>query len=87
MKLAINELVSRGRDVQLYRDAYELLRVLGPDEPEAKFNNTWVSETDKANRAETHHLEAELKKYKNNLVKESIRVGSSAKPSTPNPRS
>lgn len=85
MKLAINEVVSKGRDVQLYRDAYELLRVLGPDEPEAKFNSVWVSETDKANRAETHHLEAELKKYKNNLVKESIRVGLPAKPSTPVP--
>lgn len=84
MKLAINELVSTGRDVQLYRDAYELLHVLSPDEPEAKFNNAWVSETEKANRVETHHLEAELKKYKNNLVKESIRVGSSAKPFTKN---
>ena len=77
-------MVSRGRDVQLYRDAYELLRVLGPDEPEAKFNSVWVSETEKANRSETHHLEAELKKYKNNLVKESIRVGLPTKPSTPN---
>lgn len=75
LKLAIHEVVSRGRDVQLYRDAYELLRVLGPNEPEAKYNSVWVSETEKANRSETHHLEAELKKYKNNLVKESIRMG------------
>lgn len=68
-------MVSGGRDVQLYRDAYELLRVLGPTEPEAKYNGAWVSDTEKANRSESHHLEAELKKYKNNLVKESIRVG------------
>lgn len=58
--------------------------MLGPDEPEAKYNSVWVSETEKANRSETHHLEAELKKYKNNLVKESIRVGSSARTPTPN---
>ncbi|KAJ0118439.1 hypothetical protein J7T55_009222 [Diaporthe amygdali] len=75
LKLVIHEVTSRGRDVQTYRDAYELLRLLGPDEPEAKYDNVWANETDKANRAETHHLEAELKKYKNNLVKESIRMG------------
>lgn len=75
LKLAINEVISEGRDVQLYRDAYETIRVLGPDEPEAKYNGAWVSETEKANRSESHHLEAELKKYKNNLVKESIRMG------------
>lgn len=75
LKLAINEVVSEGRDVQLYRDACELLRLLGPDEPEAKYNGAWVSETEKANRSDSHHLEAELKKYKNNLVKESIRMG------------
>lgn len=77
-------MTSRGRDVQTYRDAYELLRLLGPDEPEAKYDNVWANETDKANRAETHHLEAELKKYKNNLVKESIRVGLPDYPSPPN---
>ncbi|KAI3401229.1 hypothetical protein diail_11935 [Diaporthe ilicicola] len=75
LKFAIHEITSAGRDVQLYRDAYELIRVQGPDEPEAKFNSVWANETDKANRSETHHLEAELKKYKNNLVKESIRMG------------
>jgi COP9 signalosome complex subunit 1 len=83
LKLAINEVVSEGRDVQLYRDACELLRLLGPDEPEAKYNGAWVSETEKANRSDSHHLEAELKKYKNNLVKESIRVGPSAPPPPP----
>ncbi|ROW14418.1 hypothetical protein VPNG_03932 [Cytospora leucostoma] len=75
LKLAIHETTTNGRDVQLYRDAWELLIVLAPKEPEAEFKSTWVTTTDKANRTQLHHLQAELKKYKNNLVKESIRMG------------
>lgn len=74
LKLAIHETTTNGRDVQLYRDAWELLHLLAPDEPEAKFQSSWATATEKANRAQLHHLQAELKKYKNNLVKESIRV-------------
>lgn len=74
LKLAIHETTTNGRDVQLYRDAWELLRLLGPVEPEARFQSTWATTTEKANRSQLHHLQAELKKYKNNLVKESIRV-------------
>ncbi len=46
----------------------------GPNEPEAEFDDAWVNNTGKSNRTLTHQLEAELKGYKNNLVKESIRV-------------
>lgn len=74
LKLAIHEATTNGRDVQLYRDAWELLVVLAPREPEAEFKSAWVTTTEKANRTQLHHLQAELKKYKNNLVKESIRV-------------
>jgi hypothetical protein len=74
LKLAIHETTASGRDVQLYRDSWELLRLIGPEEPEAKLNTEWATATEKANRAQLHHLQAELKKYKNNLVKESIRV-------------
>jgi COP9 signalosome complex subunit 1 len=34
----------------------------------------WIDATQKAVRAKTEKLEAELKTYKNNLIKESIRV-------------
>jgi COP9 signalosome complex subunit 1 len=51
-----------------------LIRAAAPNEPEAIFDQAWVDKTDKANRTETHRLEVELKGYKNNLVKESIRV-------------
>jgi COP9 signalosome complex subunit 1 len=34
----------------------------------------WAQQQEKANNLETGRLEAELKGYKNNLIKESIRV-------------
>lgn len=47
-----------------------------PDEPEAQFDDAWVHNTGKTNKNLIHQLEAELKGYKNNLIKESIRVSS-----------
>lgn len=73
LKAAVAE-AKRGKDIQRYRDAFECIRVAAPDEPEAKWDEAWVTATGKANKAETHRLETELKGYKNNLVKESIRV-------------
>lgn len=73
LKGAVAE-AKRGKDVGRYRDAWECVRIAAPTEPEAKFDRAWVDKTEASNRAETHRLEAELKGYKNNLVKESIRV-------------
>lgn len=73
LKAAIAEAKS-GKDIQRYRDAWECMRIAAPDEPEAVFDQAWVTSTEKSNKVETHRLEAELKGYKNNLVKESIRV-------------
>ncbi|KAI1412920.1 26S proteasome subunit RPN7-domain-containing protein [Hypoxylon sp. FL1857] len=74
LKAAVAE-AKRGKDVSRYREAWECIRIAAPDEPEAKWDEAWATATDKANKAETHRLEAELKGYKNNLVKESIRIG------------
>ncbi|KAI4865300.1 26S proteasome subunit RPN7-domain-containing protein [Hypoxylon rubiginosum] len=74
LKAAIAEAKS-GKDIERYRDAWECIRIAAPNEPEAIFDQAWVTATEKANKAETHRLEAELKGYKNNLVKESIRIG------------
>lgn len=63
-----------GKDVQRYREAWDCIRVAGPNEPEAVFDEAWVKGTVQSNAAETHRLEAELRGYKNNLIKESIRV-------------
>ncbi|KAK3313893.1 26S proteasome subunit RPN7-domain-containing protein [Apodospora peruviana] len=65
----------RGRDTQRYREVVEHLRIAAPNEPEATFDQAWLESTESANRNETHRLTAELKGYKNNLIKESIRMG------------
>lgn len=75
LKAAITE-AKKGKDVQRYRDAWECIRIAAPNEPESKWDPAWVEMTEKANKIETARLEAELKQYKNNLVKESIRVRS-----------
>lgn len=75
LKAAIAE-AKKGKDVQRYRDAWECIRVVAASEPEAQFDRAWEEATEKSNKAETHRLELELKGYKNNLVKESIRVSS-----------
>lgn len=73
LKAAVIE-AKRGRDVQRYRDAVECLRIAAPSEPEAALDQTWVDAMETSNRDETHRLTNELKMYKNNLIKESIRV-------------
>lgn len=79
---AANAEAKRGKDVQRYRDVWECLRIACPDQPEAVFDRAWADATDRTNRAETHRLEAELKSYKNNLVKESVRVSLRPRPPT-----
>lgn len=74
LKLAVAE-AKRGKDTQRYRDAWECIRIVAPQEPEAAFDEAWVATTEKSNKAEQYRLEAELKGYKNNLIKESIRIG------------
>ncbi|ORY70050.1 COP9 signalosome complex subunit 1 [Pseudomassariella vexata] len=74
LKAAVTE-AKRGKDVRRYREAWECIRVAAPNEPEAQFDQAWADKTEKANKLETHRLETELKGYKNNLVKESIRIG------------
>ncbi|KAK1508993.1 26S proteasome subunit RPN7 [Colletotrichum abscissum] len=74
LKAAVAE-AKKGQDTQRYRDVVELIQVAAPLEPEATFDQSWVELTDRANNAKTHALEGELKGYKMNLIKESIRMG------------
>ncbi|KAI0468282.1 26S proteasome subunit RPN7-domain-containing protein [Xylaria cf. heliscus] len=74
LKAAVAE-AKREKDVQRYLDAYESMRLAGPNEPEAQYDEAWVNTTTSWNKTRTHQLETELKEYKNNLVKESIRIG------------
>ncbi|KAL2139600.1 hypothetical protein VTI28DRAFT_4941 [Corynascus sepedonium] len=74
LKAAIAE-AKRGKDTHRYREAVECLRVAAPSEPEATYDQAWLEAQEAANKVETNRLLAELKGYKNNLIKESIRMG------------
>lgn len=66
----------KGKDVSRYLDAIEHLRerVLAPDDPDAELDRDWLEAVKKDVARETERMETELKGYKNNLIKESIRV-------------
>ncbi|KAL2271609.1 hypothetical protein VTJ83DRAFT_980 [Remersonia thermophila] len=74
LKAAIAE-AKRGKDTHRYREAVELLRIAAPSEPEATYDQAWLEAQEASNKAETNRLLTELKGYKNNLIKESIRMG------------
>ena len=73
LKAAIAE-AKRGRDVRRYEDAVGMLHEIAPEEPDGVPDLGWMDRTSKQVKAETDRLELELKGYKNNLIKESIRV-------------
>jgi COP9 signalosome complex subunit 1 len=73
LKAAIAE-AKRGRDTQRYKEAVECLRIAAPSEPEANLDMAWLDNQERVNQIETNRLLTELKGYKNNLIKESIRV-------------
>lgn len=74
LKLAGDQAWAHGKDVLLYQAICEEMRSLAPAEREIIVDKKWVERTSKNNKAELHRLEGELKGYKNNLIKESIRV-------------
>lgn len=73
LKAAVHE-AKKGKDIIRYRRAVECLQGAAPAEPEAKLDQAWIETTDKSNKAENQRLENELKIYKNNLIKDSVRV-------------
>jgi COP9 signalosome complex subunit 1 len=73
LKAAVLE-AKRGRDIDHYRLAQEKLAAVAPLEPEAAYDKEWMDRVVRENNAQTKRLEDELKGYKNNLIKESVRV-------------
>lgn len=74
LKAAIAE-AKAGSDVQRLEDAASALNPhLKPGERDGVLDQAWVERKDKQNKAESNRLETELKGYKNNLIRESIRV-------------
>jgi COP9 signalosome complex subunit 1 len=74
LKLAIKE-AKQGDDVERYTKAVKTLEEVAPEDALATPDLGWIDNKTKAVKVETDRLEAELKGYKNNLIKESIRVG------------
>lgn len=73
LKLAVAEAKS-GKDISRYERAVRALAEVAPNESEATLDTEWVDRMQKLIKAETDRLEHELRGYKNNLIKESIRV-------------
>ncbi|KAL9105110.1 MAG: hypothetical protein Q9163_000028 [Psora crenata] len=76
LRAAIAE-AKRSSDVRRYEKAVSALAKAAPSDPDAEPDTLWVARMKKLVKAETDRMELELKGYKNNLIKESIRVKSS----------
>ncbi|KAI5357317.1 putative proteasome component (PCI) domain, winged helix DNA-binding domain superfamily [Septoria linicola] len=63
-----------GKDVQLYSRLTELAGNIGLSDL-SDVDMDWASRRDEENRREQSRLESELRGYKNNLIRESIRMG------------
>lgn len=73
----------KGSDVRNYQQAVALLkRVSSGRNLDNLLDPTWAAQQEKKNNGETARLENELKGYKNNLIKESIRVCPGSVPSS-----
>lgn len=73
-RMAVIE-AKKGSDVRNYHQAVALLkRVSAGRNLDNLLDPAWAAQQEKKNNGETARLENELKGYKNNLIKESIRV-------------
>lgn len=73
LKAAIVE-AKAGKDVARYHAAVKALNEIAPGDADAVLDMAWVDKLVRQVQAETDRLEAELKGYKTNMIKESIRV-------------
>ena len=73
-RLAIRE-SKKGRDVRSFYEAMDLAKKNSHlKNDQSLLDTSWAVMQEKQNASETARLENELKGYKNNLIKESIRV-------------
>lgn len=71
--MALSEAES-GNDLSRLQEVLELLGAASPEKIPPTFDEAYMDSRRSAIKAETQRLERELKGYKNNLIKESIRV-------------
>lgn len=64
----------KGKNVKLWLQCQQALQLVAPDDVEAQDDSAWCDHTMKQNAVTTERLEGELKNYKMNLIKESIRI-------------
>ncbi|KAL9043169.1 MAG: hypothetical protein Q9180_000049 [Flavoplaca navasiana] len=74
LRAAVSE-AKQGRDVGRYDAVLAAVREILPGDINAVPDSAWVDRTNRQVKAESDRLETELKGYKNNLIKESIRMG------------
>ncbi|KAG9252806.1 26S proteasome subunit RPN7-domain-containing protein [Emericellopsis atlantica] len=74
LKAAVKE-AKAGGDVSRYNEAWENIRVAAPYEPEAIKDEEWIKRQNDINKKESTRLESNLSGYKQNGIKESIRMG------------
>jgi COP9 signalosome complex subunit 1 len=72
-RLAIAE-TKKGKNVGAYTNLVEEFSSIAPDDPAASMDTAWAERKTREVREEQEKLDHELKSYKNNLIKESIRV-------------
>jgi COP9 signalosome complex subunit 1 len=72
-RLAIAE-AKRGKNVGVYTALVEDFSAIAPQDPAALLDTAWAERKTREKQQEQERLEHELKSYKNNLIKESIRV-------------
>jgi COP9 signalosome complex subunit 1 len=73
-RMAIVE-AKRGVNIDLYMTLVEDFSKLLPTDALAQVDTAWAEATARRVKVDTDRLEHELKTYKNNLIKESIRMG------------
>ncbi|KAJ4260677.1 hypothetical protein NW762_007421 [Fusarium torreyae] len=74
LKIAVAE-AKAGSDIPQYLEAWGSIRSAAPEEPESQKDQAWIERVERENKAETSRLESQLKQYRHNLIKESIRMG------------
>lgn len=73
LKAAVAEAKS-GKDIGRYEKAVRALSEVAPGDQDATLDTAWIQDVQRSVRAQSERLENELRGYKNNLIKESIRV-------------
>lgn len=75
LKLAITHL-KNSSDIPRYRCAVNTLASIDPTDSDAQMDEEWVDRVMRKVVNDTEKYDAQLKSYKHNLIKESIRVRS-----------